>query len=144
MYPLSQTSVTSLNKTNVAAGTSDIDGAVIDMADFDAIEGIAALATVVDTCVLELQLMGSANADGSSPAVEATTGALAAASSFSNKAIQLDVYRPANRYVFFRLKRGTANATLNSITAKKYRPRDTRTDIVTDSSLLNKTFAAVG
>lgn len=110
---------------DATGGTSDIDGAVIDMgADggYNAVAFVAHLGDVSDTCVLELQCRGSANSDGSASSQEATTGTRTAnAANSDDKLVILDVQKPAGRYVFPRLKRGTANAALNSIIAVVYK-----------------------
>jgi hypothetical protein len=107
-----------------AAATTDLDGTVIDMAangGFSKVCFIAMLGDVTATSVLELQGQGSAASDGSSPSTEATTGTkTAGASDCDNKLMVLDLSRPANRYVFSRLKRGTANAVVNGVIAILY------------------------
>jgi hypothetical protein len=109
-----------------SAAQTDLDGAVIDMTAgqmYGAILLTAALGDVTATCVLELQLRGSDNADGSSSVLLATTGTYTAgASDADNKLMLLDVVHPQKRYVFGRLKRGTANAVVNSMTATLYAP----------------------
>ncbi|MBN9521824.1 hypothetical protein J0H58_25460 [bacterium] len=102
-----------------AAATTDLDGAVIDVGQDGGYDGIVVVAFTGDvtaTSVLELQLQGSALANGSSPSTEATTGTFTAgATDADSKLLLLDVARPANRYVFSRLKRGTANAVVNGV-----------------------------
>jgi hypothetical protein len=114
-----------LSSAAAAAATTDLDGAVIDLAQdggYDGVLFVAQLGDVTATSVLELQCQGSAAANGSSPSTEATTGTFTAgASDADNKLLVLDVSRPANRYVFSRLKRGTANAVVNSVLAVLYK-----------------------
>lgn len=105
---------------DAAAAQTDLDGAVIDMTQgmLGAITLIAHLGDVAAGCVLELTLRGSANADGSGSTEIATTGTLTAgASDVDDKLMVLDVIAPQSRYVFSRLKRGTANAAVNSVIA---------------------------
>jgi hypothetical protein len=108
-----------LGSAAAAAATTDLDGTVIDMAQdngYDAIAVVAQLGDVTVGSVLELQLQGSATSNGASPSTEATTGTkTAGATDCDNKFVVLDTIRPANRYVFGRLKRGTANAVVNSV-----------------------------
>ena len=120
MYPtLLEAVKLALASAAAAAATTDLDGAVIDLGQdggYDAVLVVAQLGDVTATSVLELQLQGSNAANGSSPATEATTGTFTAgASDADNKFLVLDVIRPSRRYVFSRLKRGTANAVVNSV-----------------------------
>ena len=113
---------------DAAAATTDLDGAVIDMAQDNGYDGIALIAHLGDvtaTAAPNLRLMGSAAADGSSPSLENETVALAAAgaSNYDDKIIILDTRGPVNRYVFSRLLRTTANVAVNSVIAILYKPR---------------------
>lgn len=115
---------------DAAAAMTDLDGAVIDMAQDEGYDGIlisAHLGDVAATALANLRLMGSAAADGSAPTVENETLALAAAgaSDQDDKLLLLDTRCPANRYVFSRLIRGTANVAVNSIIAVLYKARKT-------------------
>lgn len=111
----------------VAAGTSDVDGDVIDMSQdggYDGILLIVLLNTVVDASELTLSLRGSDSSDGSSSEEEAATETVVAATS-SNKIMLLDVLRPEHRYVFSRIERDTQNATIDGVIAMLYRGRET-------------------
>ncbi|HEY1188545.1 MAG TPA: hypothetical protein VGE74_12910 [Gemmata sp.] len=127
-----------------AGAQTDLDGSVIDLAadgGYDGVLFVAQLGDVTATCVLELQCQGSANANGSSPSTEATTGTFTAgASDADSKLMVLDVVRPANRYVFSRLKRGTANAVVNSVLAIPYRAK---VEPVTQDAQVIKSAVAV-
>lgn len=115
-------------KNAVTAGTSDQDSDVLDMAGYDGVMFVAALGDVTATSVLELQVFGNtANSTSSPTPVELTadeTLNTAGASDADNKLIVVDVIRPAYRYVFARLKRGTANAVLDGMFAIQYRTKD--------------------
>lgn len=128
-----------------SAATTDLDGTVIDLAQdggYDGVLFVAQLGDVTATSVLELQCQGSAASDGSSPSAEATTGSkTAGASDCDNKLLVLDVSRPANRYVFSRLKRGTANAVVNSVLAILYRGKIG--PVVQGSDVVKAAFANV-
>lgn len=127
----------------VAAGTSDQDGTVLDMAGFDAVCFIAAFGDNVSGSVLELQGFGNTASSTSSPApVELTNDELlntVGASDSDNKLLVLDIVRPAYQYVFPRVKRGTQNAVIDGIIAIQYRTRDlpvTQGSTVYDSALI--------
>lgn len=110
-----------------SAATTDLDGTVIDLAadgGYDGVLIVAQLGDVTTGSVLELQCLGSAAANGSSPTVLATTGTFTAdANNADNKLLVLDVSRPSTRYVLSRLKRGTANAVVNSVLIIPYRAK---------------------
>ncbi|HYH69028.1 MAG TPA: hypothetical protein VD866_30315 [Urbifossiella sp.] len=109
-----------------AAAQTDVDGAVIDMTQdsgYAAVCGVAQLGDVTATCVLELTLRGSTAADGSNSVQLSTTGTFtAAASDADSKLLVLDHVQPMYRYVFHRLKRGTANAVVAGIVAYLHNP----------------------
>lgn len=128
----------------VAAGTSDQDGTVLDMAGYDGVLFVAALGDVTSTSVLELQVFGNtANSTSSPSPVELTADSAgpttAGASDNDNKLYVVDVVRPAYRYVFPRVKRGTANAVIDGVLAVQYRSRSvpiTQGSTVSASALL--------
>lgn len=130
---------------DAVGATTDLDGTVIDMAangGFDRICLIAFLGDVATTCVLELQAQGSATSNGASPSTEATTGSLTAgASDCDDKLMVLDLARPANRYVFSRLKRGTANAAVNGVVAVLY--NGNKCPVTPNSDIVKSAFASV-
>lgn len=114
---------------SVTAGTSDQDGTVLDMAGYDGVLFIAALGDVTATSVDELQVFGNTASSTSSPTpVELTNDTAgpytAGASDADNKLLIVDVVRPAYRYVFPRVKRGTANAVIDGVIAIQYRSRE--------------------
>lgn len=113
---------------DAAAAMTDLDGAVIDMAQDEGYDGICVVAMLGDvtaTALANLQLMGSDTANGASPALENETGnaAAAGASDQDDKLIVLDTRGPAKRYVFSRLKRGIANIAVNAVFAILYKSR---------------------
>ena len=143
MYPLTQTCVFSRQLNAVAAGQTDQDGAVLDMLGFDLIAGVAALGAFTDAGVAALELRGSPNANGSASVLEATTATMVGATS-SNKLLILEAVRPANRFVFFRVKRSVQNIAIDAVNAIQARPRDTKVDIVASATVLNQTTAFIG
>lgn len=112
----------------VAAGTSDQDGTVLDMSGYDGVIFVAALGDVLNTSVVELQVFGNTASSTSSPTPAELTAdsagpVTADATSADNKQLIVDVPRPAYRYVFPRIKRGTANAVIDGVFAIQYRGR---------------------
>lgn len=116
--------VTRVNAAAVAA-TTDLDGTtILDMAGFDAVIFIALLGDVTNTSVLSLEGRESVNSDGSSDSLIAgskTDDFTASATSADNKVIMSDTVRPTKRYVFPKLRRGTANAVVDGVLAIQYR-----------------------
>lgn len=119
--------ITRVNNS-ASAGTSDQDGTVLDMQGYDGVVFIALLGDVTATSVLELQVFGNTASSTSSPTPTEITADetifTAGASDADNKAIVVDVVRPSKRYIFPRLKRGTANAVVDGVVAIQYRTRD--------------------
>jgi hypothetical protein len=114
-------------ENSAAAGTTDLDGDVLDMDGFDGVAFVAALGDVTTGSVLELQVFGNtANSTSSPTPVELTVDNAtftAGASDADSKLLVVDVVRPAYRYVFPRIKRGTANAVVDGVIAIQYRAK---------------------
>lgn len=110
----------SVNAT--AVGTTGINGAVVDMQDFDGVVFIAQFGTITDgTPALKAQ--GGAASDGSDAADLAGTSC-APALTDDNKAVVLDIYRPTQRYLRPVIVRGGATgAVLDSVIAIQYAPK---------------------
>lgn len=107
-----------------AAATTAIDSSVLDMQGFDGVMFIALTGDVTDTSVLTLTAKGnSANSTSSpTPVTQVATDAFTAgASTADSKALVVDVYKPALRYVFANLTRATANAVIGGIIAIQYK-----------------------
>lgn len=129
-------------KNAVAAGTSDQDTDVIDMAGFSAARFTWLLGDVTATSVLQAETYSNSASSTSSPTpVEQTetTAFTAVASDADNKALIVDVINPAGRYVFSRLKRGTANAVIDGCICELYNPRTI--PVTADSSVLAQSKA---
>lgn len=107
----------------VAAQTA-VTSSVLDMQGFDGVMFIALLGDVTATSVLTLTAKGNSASSTSSPTpvTQAATAAFTAgASDADNKALVVDVYAPALRYIFAELTRTTANAVVGGIIAIQYR-----------------------
>lgn len=114
-----------------AAGTTDVNGAAVDMQATPGALGvlfIALLGTLTSTQVTKLKAECSDNnsdwADFSTPITTA-----AAADGDSNKLLVCDVYKPGHRYIRPVLDRGTANAVLDGIIAIPYYTRSLPTSL---------------
>lgn len=109
----------------VAAGTSEQKSSVLDMQDFDGVVFILLLGTVTDASVITLTAYENTASSTSSPTPTAVTPAAgpATASTDSNHALLIDVYRPQKRYIFADVLRTTQNAAIDGIIAIQYRGR---------------------
>lgn len=108
-----------------AAGTSAINGTVLDMTGYDAVRGIALLGTLTSTQVTKLKAQQGDASDGSDMADISGAVTPAAADADSNKILILDVNRESitKQYVRFVVVRGTANAVLDGLIADRYQCR---------------------
>lgn len=104
-----------------AAGTTDINGTVIDMQGYKAALCIAALGALTATQVTRLIAEQSDNSNGSPDAFNTIAQTALAADADGNKLLVLEVFEPSKRYVRFTLDRGTANAVLDSMVVIRFR-----------------------
>lgn len=105
------------------AGTTEVDSSILDMAGYDGVMFIVDLGTVTDASVMTLTVQQ--NTANSTSGMTAITGAAATftASTSSNKAMLVDVYRPLDRYVRAAFTRTTQNAVVNTIIAIQYKAK---------------------
>lgn len=106
-----------------AAGTTDINAAVVDMQDYRGALCIAAVGTLTANQVTKLIAEQSKARDGTGDAFAKIAETTALADTDGNKLLILEVCEPQERYVRFTLDRGTANAVLDSMVVLLYRPR---------------------
>jgi hypothetical protein len=130
-----------LSSGATAAGTTTVDGGVIDLNNAaggsDRFAAIASLGDVTATSVLQLSWRESDNSDGSSSTEVSgtpTTAFTAGASDADSKLIVSECGKFTKRYVFPRLTRTTANAVVNSIVVVQHgchrRPVTQTSDII--------------
>jgi len=123
MSLLKNIKVTPVAASAVAAQT-EVLTSVLDMSGFDGVMFIALLGDVTATSVLTLTAKGNSASSTSSPTPVtqvATSAFTAGASDADDKALVVDVYDPALRYVFASLTRTVANAVVNGIVAIQYK-----------------------
>lgn len=108
-----------------AAGTTDLETDILDMAGFEGVVFIAHLGDVTSGSVLNLKAQqNTANStSGMADIVGAGAGATAGASDYDNKDLILDLQQVEERYVRGVLVIDTQNAVVNGITAIQYGPR---------------------
>ena len=106
----------------VAAGQTDQNGGIVDMANYEGVVFIAALGTLASGAVTGLKAqMG--NESNLSDAADLVGTAVSMADSDDNKLLVLDIHRPAERYVRAVVTRGTADATIDGVIAIQYGAR---------------------
>ena len=106
----------------VAAGQTNQNSGIIDMANYEGVVFIAALGTLASGAVTTLKAqMG--NKSNLSDAADLAGSAIAIADSDDNKLLVLDIHRPVERYVRAVVTRGTADATIDGVIAILYGPR---------------------
>jgi hypothetical protein len=104
-----------------AAGTTEVDGAAIDLSAgrFQGVRFVAVLGTLTATQVTSLKAQGSL--DGSTNWTDlAGTSTGPAADADSGKTLILDLYRPGFPFVRPVIVRGTANAAIQCVIADAY------------------------
>jgi len=107
-----------------AAAQTAIDSSILDMQGYEGVMFVALTGDVDATCALTLTAKGNSANHLTVPAPvtqKATTLFTADATSADSKALVVDVYKPALRYVFANLTRTTANAIIGGIIAIQYK-----------------------
>lgn len=118
-----------------AAGQTDVATGVFDMAGYDGIMFVALVGDAGNGAVLTLTAQeNSANQAAGMAALTGTATFTADATSGDNKALVLDLVRPAKRYVRAVLSRGAADTAVDGILAIQYRARSAPT--VQDASVV--------
>ncbi len=125
-HNLSPVVSTYLASTNVAAGTTDVNGTSFDMQStfggpYQGIRFIAALGTATTTHVTSLKIQGST--DNSTFVDIANSQQGPAQDLASDTLLVTEVYQPQYRYVRPVLDRGTANCVLNAIIGEAFGAR---------------------
>ena len=95
-----------------AAGTSDINGASVDMHGFLNVTAIVEFGTIAATAVTSVKMQqSSATASGWA---DISGSSVTVADDDDNQIVMIEVFRPTERYVRVVVDRGTANATIAS------------------------------
>lgn len=124
-YQLS-TSVLPIRVSNaVAAGTTAVNSAWVDVANADGVRFIALLGTLTANQVTSMKLQGAclANQADAADLRDSTSNSVIqtanAADADTNKVLVAEVYKPKVRYVRAVVNRGTANAVVDGILAEE-------------------------
>lgn len=110
------------HSNTVAAGTSVITPSTpIDTAGANGVLFIAEFGAIVSTAVTSVEVHQSDDSGGSPDDFTALAGSnVAVADDKDNKVVYVEVVKPSKRYLKLIVNRGTANATLEGITAIVY------------------------
>jgi len=106
-----------------AAAQTAVTSSVLDMQGYDGVMFIALTGDVTTACVLTLTAKGNTASSTSSPTPVtqvATSAFTADGTSADSKALVVDVFDPALRYVFAELTRTAADAIVGGIIAIQY------------------------
>jgi len=97
--------------TNGAAGTSDINGATLDMSGFEAVLILVRFGAIVSGAVTSIKAQQGAASDLSDASdLEGTAQTIA--DTDDEKEFYIEIVRPRERYVRVVVDRGTQNATV--------------------------------
>lgn len=111
-----------ITPTAGAAGTSDINGATLDMSGFEGVLMIVTFGAITAGAVTSIKAQQGSAADMSDAADLAGT-AQAIADTDDDKVFYIDLYRPEKRYVRLVVDRGTQNAVVASAEYIQYGAR---------------------
>src|SRR5262245_40084960 len=105
--------VEAITEAGGVAGTADINGAIVDMAGFDAIAFLVVFGAIAGGAVTSIKMQRDDAANMASAADIADSGQTVAVAD-NGKTFISDLYFPGKRYVRGVVDRGTANATVRA------------------------------
>lgn len=108
--------------TNGAAGTTDINGVTLDMANYEGVLMIVTMGAITSTAVTSIKAQQGA-ASNMSDAADLTGTAQTIADSDDENTYYINIHKPRERYVRLVVDRGTANAVVSAATYVQYGPR---------------------
>jgi hypothetical protein len=106
--------------TAQAAGTSAVNGTVLDMQGFDGVVFVASFGALTATQVTSLKAQdgATANLSDATDLAGSLTGPLADAD--GNRSLVLEICKPTKRYIRPVINRATANAVIDGVVAIQY------------------------
>lgn len=105
-----------------AAGTTAIEGTILDMANFEGVLVTVRMGAITTGAATSIKLQGGAAAN-LSDAVDLAGTAQTIADSDDDKTFYIDAYQIPYRYVRLYVARATQNAVVSSATYLQYAPR---------------------
>lgn len=122
-----------ITEANGVAATTDINGAIIDMAGFEGVLMVVTFGTITATAVTSIKAQRDTDVAGGTMAdIEGT--AQTVADDDDGKTFMIDLLRPAERYVRVVVDRGTANAVVRAAYYLRYGAHE---EPVSQGSLMN-------
>ena len=104
-----------------AAGTTNIDCVVVDTYGYDAVRCVALLGALTATQVTRIEAYQSSVVDGTGDPFVLIAQTANALDADGNKTLILEICEPLERYIKFRIVRGTANAVVDGVIAELFR-----------------------
>lgn len=105
---------------SAAAGATGYAGTTIDTHGYDGVAFVFVFGALTASQVTKVKLQGGAASDGADAADLAGSLSAALADADGGKALVVDLYRPAQRFITPYVVRGTANAVVTAILAVLY------------------------
>jgi hypothetical protein len=113
---------TAITPTAGVAGTSDINGSTLDMADWEGVLMICRMGAITALAVTSIKAQQGAASDLSDAADLEGTGQTVADDD-DDETFYIDIYQPRERYVRLVVDRGTQNAVVAAANYIQYGPR---------------------
>jgi len=106
----------------VAAGTTDQNSSIVDMAGFEGVRFIALFGTLTATQVTQIKVQQDTDSAGGTMADLAGSNTGPLADGDGNKMLITEIVHPRERYVRCVVDRGTANAVIDGVIAELFGP----------------------
>lgn len=104
---------TAVTPTAGAAGTSDINGSILDMQGFEGVLVIVRMGAITSGAVTSIKMQQDTDSAGGTMA-DLTGTAQTVGDTDDDETFYIDLYKPAERYVRLVVDRGTQNAVVAS------------------------------
>ena len=106
-----------------AAGTTDLNSDVVDMAGFEGVRFLIGFGTITAGAVTSIKVQQGQQSN-LSDAADLLGSAITVADTDDNKMAISEIFRPQERYVRLVTDRGTQNAVVDFLIAELYGPRE--------------------
>lgn len=113
---------TAITPTAGAAGTTDINGSILDMQNFDGVLATVRMGAITASAVTSIKMQQGDESDLSDAADLEGTGQ-SIADDDDDETFYIDLFKPTKRYVRLVVDRGTANAVVAAANYIQYGPR---------------------
>jgi hypothetical protein len=117
-----------VDQSEGAAGATDINGDGVDMNGFEGVMFVAIMGPITSGAVTSLKAQQDTASDFSDDAQDLAGTGITIADDDDEQVFVLDIWRPLDRYVRPVIERATQNATVQSVLAVQYGPRELPTE----------------